>query len=58
MFAPGVLVEGAPLGFGWLSEHKLRKTLARACRLRQRLTVEMTSIYANRLPCSAETAVR
>lgn len=28
MFAPGVLVDGAPFGFGRLSERKLRKKLA------------------------------
>lgn len=28
MFAPGVLVDGAPFSFGRLSERKLRKTLA------------------------------
>ena len=29
MFAPGVLVDGVPFGFGRLSERKLRKTLTK-----------------------------
>jgi glutaredoxin len=28
-FAPGILLDGQPFGFGRLSERKLRKTLAR-----------------------------
>ena len=30
MFAPGVLVDGVPFGFGRLSERKLRKALTKA----------------------------
>ncbi len=30
MFAPGILVDGRPFGFGRLSERKLRKALARS----------------------------
>lgn len=29
LFAPGILLDGEPFGFGRLSERKLRKTLAR-----------------------------
>lgn len=30
MFAPGILVDGRPFGFGRLSERKLRKALTRS----------------------------
>lgn len=29
LFAPGILIDGEPYGYGRLSERKLRKTLAR-----------------------------
>ena len=39
LFAPGILIDGHPFGFGRLSERKLRKALARPVDSDQQTTV-------------------